>query len=134
MSTFISGNGGVATNNTLGIDYPISEWDAEIKKDKLDTTNAATVGYKTSKLGPLELSGSFKGYWDTDLNGGDPYAASQPAEGVDFILKQGLTSAGGNFTFTGNIESLKITNANVGIVEFTCTFVSTSDVTWNPPV
>lgn len=124
---FHSGNGGTVLNGAVV--FPVSEWDAEVKGDKLDTTNAVDAGIKTSKIGPLELNGSCKGYWDKTLNSNSPYDALKPQEGVSFTLNQGTD--GGAFTFTGNIESLKITTSNTGVVEFAVTFCSTSSVGWS---
>ncbi len=130
-STVLSGKGGdIKIGSTL---LKSSEWSASIKGNFISTTNKGSAGWQDGILGPLSCEGSAKAYWDSTLGGSNipPYATVFPAEGIVFELQLATqTSATGasKMVFTGIIESMDITSAVEGAIEYSINFKSTSSV------
>lgn len=125
----ISGHGGDVTLGSTAL--AVTEWNATYSAEKIETTNQASGGNRAYILGPKGLEGSLTAQWDTTINGGaPPHSLVEPQEGVSFTLGLGSSNEGGTYTFTGVIESMQITSAFEGAIEYSCDFTASGAVTF----
>ena len=117
-----------------GVALGVREWSATIQKDEHDVTNKQSGGWQDMVLGIARLEGSLTAIWDRDIpsSGTPPYSLVSAQAGVSFTLEIGdpsATAGESKLTFTGIIQSLEITSAHDGVIEYSVSFKSTGTVT-----
>lgn len=131
-NTFINGFSGTVLAGSYSLD--ITEWDADIETEILDTTNtsgydATTArGWQTNINGVSKATGTVKTYFDT---GNVPTGSNgvNIRNGTSVTLQLNIGNTGKFITFSARVGKVTINNPVKAVVPFEFTYESNGVVT-----